>query len=221
MIKINSSSPRSYFVAAMLLPLVLTACGGSKTVVTQDDSAEYRTAQSLPPLRKPQSKSPVIEAPKQEATVDSFEAVEAPELAESASVTPEPAERVEKSSIPISLSASVVEVGQAAKLEIDGGFDQAWTFLSNNLRDSDLTVHNRNRAAGRFSVGCAEIDTVSSVKKTGRWSIFKRTKAVESEYCALQLVSNKGASMVSVLNRSGLEVVADDARTIFARLLNN
>ena len=56
--------------------MLLTACGGSKNVVTQDDSAEYRTAKTLPPLRKPSAvKSvskpvsvPTPQAPSQAAT---------------------------------------------------------------------------------------------------------------------------------------------------------
>ena len=36
---------------------LLSACGGGKIVSTQDNSAEYKTAKSLPPLKKP---TPVV-----------------------------------------------------------------------------------------------------------------------------------------------------------------
>ena len=96
-----------------------------------------------------------------------------------------------------------------------------WQYVSENLRDSDLTVHNRNKAAGRFSIGCAKILAESELSEKGGWSIFRSNKAEESHYCSLQMISTRGESMVTVLNRSGLEVASADAKSIFTRLLNN
>ena len=50
--------PRSNLFTSVALAislLTLAACGGRSTVVTQDDSADYRSARSLPPLKKPGS----------------------------------------------------------------------------------------------------------------------------------------------------------------------
>ena len=64
---------------------LLTACGGRKAVVTQDDSADYRSAVSLPPLKKSQvlqnqtasAQAPVIQpATTQQAPADQVSAAQ-------------------------------------------------------------------------------------------------------------------------------------------------
>ncbi|MFT6032075.1 MAG: hypothetical protein ACI854_000602, partial [Arenicella sp.] len=37
----------------LLMVLSVSACGGVKKVITADDSAEYKSARALPPLKKP------------------------------------------------------------------------------------------------------------------------------------------------------------------------
>ena len=127
---------------------------------------------------------------------------------------------IQKSATP---SARVVEdTNGAAELLIDAEFEPSWLYLVDNLSKSDITVHSRNKAAGRVLIGCSSIDSEEvEVAKKGRWSFFKRTKKEDLDHCALQLVGGKGSTTVSVLNRSGGVVAADAAKRIFTRLLNN
>jgi len=274
----------------LVCSFMVSACGGSKTVVTQDDSAEYRSAKTLPPLRKP-GRAPIAtttanietqrQAPAAEGSLSqgaegslsqgaegslsqgaegslsqgaegslsqgaegslsqgaegslsqgaegsleqvaegSLEQVAENNVIAAQVVDQVSAEPVQPSKSSV-ISASVLEADDTARLRIDASLDQAWSYLSSNLQKSDITVHNRNRAAGRFSIGCASIDDSDSNKKTsGGWSIFRR-KAESSEHCSLHVQENKSDTLVSVINRSGLEVVAADAKQIFSRLLNN
>jgi len=118
-------------------------------------------------------------------------------------------------------SANIIDDGSGqARLKIDAGFEQAWAYLSDNLKTSDLTVFSRNKAAGRFSIGCANIAAAPTVTKKGRWSFFNRDRQPRLEYCALQAVERRGATLVSVLNRSGEEVTAEYSRDVFTRLLS-
>lgn len=225
---------------------LLSACGAGKVVNTQDNSAEYKTAKSLPPLKKPTpvvvtQRAPVgvveqqaetavepvadvsaaVEAAQSEATLNDApevavenidDAVETIEVAQS--------EQAVVSAAAVS-SANIVDDGSGqARLKIDAGFEQAWVYLSDNLKKSDLTVFSRNKAAGRFSIGCANIAAAPTVTKNGRWSFFNRDRQPRLEYCALQAVERRGATLVSVLNRSGEEVTAEYSRDVFTRLLS-
>ena len=107
-------------------------------------------------------------------------------------------------------------------LQINRDIDGAWRYLRQSLSQSDITVHTRNKSAGRFAIGCAAVDADEnvSVTKSGGWSIFRRTPN-ETEHCSLQVVADKGASEVRVYDRSGQPVAAAQARSLFARLLNN
>ena len=222
----------------------LSGCGKSSDVVTQDDSAEYHNAISLPPLKKPSRDSsngnevarsvadkPVIIAPKVVAATvvpDANEPTKAPVIA-----TPEVApvaspvlakqasDSAKQNKAPVAIRSQVVD-GESgtAQLLINAGFAGAWNYLSGNLQRSDITVHNRNQSAGTIAIGCAEMDQAVTVASPGRWSIFKR-QPQKSEYCGLRLVAKSKSTLVQVLSRSGAEVLADDARSLFARLLNN
>ncbi len=224
---------------------LLSACGAGKIVNTQDNSAEYKTAKSLPPLKKPTpvvvtQRAPVEVVEQQTETVEPVAEVstaaeaaqsevalnEAPEevvenrgnAVETADVAQ--SEQAVASAAAVS-SANIVDDGSGqARLKIDSGFDQAWAYLSDNLKKSDITVFSRNKAAGRFSIGCASIAAAPTVTKKGRWSFFNRDRQPRLEYCALQAVERRGATLVSVLNRSGEEVTAEYSRDVFTRLLS-
>lgn len=226
---------------------LLSACGGGKIVNTQDNSAEYRTARSLPPLKKPTSvvvtqRAPVEVVEQQAAPVEPVAedsaGIEPPQIdvAQNEAPQTEPiaiddasqdeevsqsAQAVTSAPANFNASASVIEddSGQA-RLKIDTGFDQAWVYLSDSLKKSDLTVFSRNKAAGRFSIGCASIAAAPTVTKKGRWSFFNRDRQPRLEYCALQAVEKRGTTLVSVLNRSGEEVTAQYSRDVFKRLLS-
>ncbi len=234
-----------------ILMFGLTACGGGgKRIVTQDDSADYKSATSLPPLKKPSlvASSPVVAQGAIDAEVIQKPTVE-PEL--SAQNSSEPAQPVAepvpvaaeeqatefqsdevdvspeslpeaKPQIASSLSVQVVAGdSNSARLEIDADFDAAWSFVTNNLKSSDVTVFSRNKAAGRFSVGCGEMESAPTVEKKGGWSFFNKAKRKRSEYCALSVVERRGKTFVFVLNRDDTEVADEYSKPLFARILNN
>ncbi len=231
---------RSAFIFLVtLIALSLSACGGGKKIITSDDSADYKSARSLPPLKKPspvavsQSKtnaqaaadSGVVEEPSAEvagkpsagmAGRPSAGGAEKNDALASAATT-----NVAETSFE-QLSATVVDDGSGqAKLEVAAEFDRAWDYLSASLKQSDLTVFSRNKQAGRFSIGCADIEAAPTVVKSGRWSFFNRDKQQVLEYCALQAVEKRSITVVSVLNQSGEEVSGEYSKKLFSRILQN
>ncbi|MEM7358697.1 MAG: hypothetical protein AAF431_06360 [Pseudomonadota bacterium] len=273
----------------------LTACGGSRTVVTQDDSADYHSAVSLPPLKKPSKQAaaavdptppsveptpapppaaapvastpvepiqdaepPIEEIPIEEIPIEESPIPETSPQSDQAPVSerlvieeqPAPAEQpiqaepvqaesvqaeslqtepvqvaaVEpQPSMPVEevISARVIQPrDDVARLQIDSGFDAAWNYLSTNLKNSDITVHNRNRTAGRFAIGCGNLEESTTVTKRGGWSIFTR-KPKKQEHCSMQLLTSRSVTLVTLNNRSGVEIAADSAKEVFMRLLNN
>lgn len=206
---------RIAWIGGFVLLLCLSACGGKKTVVTEDDSADYHDARSLPPLKKPQASREEPTVATLEPSVSTSPAVDAPVPVAPVAAQPTP--------VPGStVSAQVVEQrnGQV-QLQVDAGRNEAWRFVRDQLSRSDITVHTRNQAAGLFQIGCAGIDDAEAVEVTrkGRWSIFNR-KQEESEYCALELSGNDSSALLTVLDRSGQPVAADVSRGVFSRLLN-
>lgn len=178
----------------LLLTIVLTlaACGGRGTVVTKDDSAEYQSAQALPPLKKPGYPTNVSVSDSANSSV--------PE------VSVEVVERKKDSLV----------------LQINADADTSWQVLSQLLRKSDLTVHVRNKDAQRVAIGCAGIDEQSdadSTKKRG-W-VFSRSRRDNNDdaHCSLQMSSKKSSSTVKVLKRDGEEVAPEMAQLLFTRLL--
>ncbi|MFT6408597.1 MAG: putative lipoprotein [Arenicella sp.] len=200
-----------------LMALSLSACSGGKKVITSDESADYKSARALPPLKK---SSRVI--------VDQKSAVDRPDI-DTNSVTeqadtPAPAAVIstEQTSVALGLSAAVVTTKAGrTRLEIAADFDRTWDYLNDSLQKSDLTVFSRNKEAGRFSIGCANIVAEPTVVKSGRWSFFNRGKQQDLEYCALEAVEKRGITVVSVLNQDGLEVSGEYSNTLFSRILNN
>ncbi len=233
-------------LTVMVVASLLAACGGNRIIQTSDESAEYKSARALPPLKKatdpveispaqptstaaetvastpdPQSSTPpvVVDIPSSVTTAqDAQTAVVQETVAEVEAPVTEPV----SSSLPSAkgLDTSVVTQGDRAKLVIDAEFDQAWTGLTEALINSELTVFSRNKTAGRVSIGCAEIgnDNGVDVKRAGGWSIFNRRKAKAAEYCALQAISKKDTTVVSVLDRSGAEVSSDLGQLILNRI---
>lgn len=213
--------------------LAVSACGGTKkTVVTKDDSADYQAARSLPALKKPARSSPAQSLPVDSIAPSGASATEvesmssqadvsvpaASELAQDVSAAPE--NEAEVSTGPV--TARVVNPQDSISwLQIDADFDAAWSYLSDNLKRSDVTVYSRNKSAGRFSIGCADIDSAPIVKKRGGWSFFTKKKTQQLEYCALQAIFTKGSTVVKVLNRAGQEVSSEYASQVFERILNN
>lgn len=197
----------------IFVALSLSACGGAKKIATKDDSADYKSAQALPPLKKP---SRAVAAAAVETNV---EAGAEPSIE---SAEPEEATTQDLAAANTTISASVVNGNSGqARLEVAADFDRAWDYLSSNLQKSDLTVFSRNKEAGSFSIGCANIAAAPTVTKSSRWSFFNRGKQQNFEYCALQLVEKRGTTIVSFLNRAGEEVSGEYSNEVFSRILNN
>lgn len=104
-----------------------------------------------------------------------------------------------------------------ARLVIKADFDQAWAYVANNLKTTDLTVFSRNKAAGRFDIGCANLSVATKAKKKS-WSFSKRDKLKQSEHCALEVIEKRGKSSVLVLNRLGEEVAGDLSKAILEKI---
>jgi len=193
-------------LALISMAVLVTACGTKRVIQTSDDSADYKSARSLPPLKKPSQVAV-------QTNTDQTAAAEVSVVAPATLIESESAE----------IDARVIEGSQgAAQLEISTGFDPAWRYLSASLQKSDVTVFSRTKSAGRFAVGCSGIaeDTVS-VQQKGRWSFFKRDKNQEFEYCSLKMVEKRGVTLVSVLDRNGSEVASENSAGLFERILNN
>lgn len=220
--------------------LTLTACGGNPKVVTTDDSADYKSARELPPLKKPsrilqtvtQAPPPVTPAPA------SSQPAPQPVPQTAATPTAQADDNIDVRSRDVAVrNAPVASVAtppaaainarvvnpedQIARLQMNASFDSAWAYVNDSLKRSDITVHSRNRAAGRIAIGCSDIDQAPAVVKRGGWSFFNRRPEEELEYCALQLVSSKQSTNLQVINRSGQEVSRASAENIFRRILNN
>lgn len=175
----------------------LFACGGDKVVETQDESAEYRSARALPPLIKDLE----------------------PATAESAAAAiPEP--YVPRQASDGSVTLSIISKGdKRLRLQVNAEFERAWTAISEKLKSSAITVHNRNRNAGRIAIGCGELSEPELAATSGGWSVFRKKPAKESEYCALQMLPGKRRTEVQVLNRNAQEVGKAAAQQVFDRLL--
>lgn len=214
-------------LAVYVAMLLLAACGGRSTVVTQDDSAEYRSAQSLPPLIKPNSGREDSSVIATNSASQGSGATSEPVI-NSRSPGAEETQQVSGQGQVTPFNPAVVERSNGeVVLALTASPEESWQTLRTLLNQSDITVHTRNQAAGRVAIGCAAIGLPNAVgeqdtvTRRGGWSIFNRSrKPEESEHCGLQMTSAKGVSAVSVLNRQGQVVSAELARALFARLMN-
>ncbi len=215
-------------VLVLITLISLSACQNNRVIETTDDSAEYRSAKALPPLKKPRAQvannpvsppaqtrpannppvKPTVQAPAQ------TKRVEAPVAAT------QPTQQIDPLS---TVSSSLRDAGEYSRLMINADFDLAWQYLTNQLTKSEVTVFSRNKAAGRIAIGCGDIgnSTVVDVKREGGWSIFNRRKTEASEYCSLQMVGKRGESSVSVLDRAGREVVSELGQAVLSRISGN
>lgn len=191
------------FILFVVIVSALTACGGSRTVVTQDDSADYSAAQTLPPLRKPSSSTSLAQA-------NTMNESENRDIADSSTLD----EYVPE------LNAEIVDAkGDTAKLQIIARKDEAWNYLLAQLKKSNITVHSRNPAAGVVQIGCANIDeTVKEVRKQTGWRVVRK-KDDQPIYCALKAEREKKLTRIAVLDRAGNEVTNEVAREVFARFM--
>ena len=109
-----------------------------------------------------------------------------------------------------------------ARLKVASDFEDSWEYLAAKLARSTVTVFARNKAARRFSIGCAAFDAPESDDSGGSgWAIFKRNRTVSDEYCALSVSESRGNTIVSALDRDGDEVGKNGATLVFKQLINN
>lgn len=173
---------------------VLTSCSRG-TVTSVDKSVDYQSAQSIPSL---------IKEPTPEAIALS--------QGIAASVKPE------------NVTASIVKdkKGQSSLL-VSAKLNDAWNYVDYALERADVTVYDRNKTAGVFSVGCGDvIEPFDPPKKRG-WNLLKRKKKIrETEYCVLKAESaRRKTTKVSLLNRKGDPMPENYATDLYQRILNN
>lgn len=209
----KTNSTLSTFLTMVAL-VSLSACNSGKKIITADDSASYKESVTLQPLKRPSA-----------AAVDGGNRQEIPTPNDVANVET-PLTDVNSSTENIDLTtdfiASEIISGDAgeSRLLVDAEFDQAWSYLNDNLQTSDLTVFSRNKVAGRFAIGCGNIAAAPSIVKKGGWSFLNRDRLESLEYCALELIEKRGKSYLSVLNRSGVEVMGEFSTPVFERILS-
>lgn len=210
--------------------LSLSACGGKKNISTEDSSADYKSAQALPPLKKPSRvvvagqsapSSPLVSEPDVSVVGTSPQELTTSTNGVSDNTAQDDSGQGSTSEADVLSSSVVAGKSGEMRLQVEAGFEETWDYLSASLQKSDITVFSRNKAAGRFSIGCANIAAAPTVSTSGRWSFFNRSKQQNLEYCALQALEKRGITVVSVLNRAGEEVSGEYSNDVFSRILNN
>lgn len=196
---------------------LLSACGTQSKIVTTDDSADYHSARSIPPLKK-------VNVDRNTTQTAPVNQPETPAVATVATNTPQPEAIVEPAPTAQPLNDQVafrvvqLESGQV-RMQLDANPNDAWAVIDKLLIPSDITVHSKNQVAGRFAIACEGIEEEAPVVKKGGWSFFNRKTAAQ-EYCSIKLIDVKGGTFASVFNKRGAEVSGTEADGIFTRLLN-
>ncbi len=190
--------------------LTLAACQSGRVIQTEDGSADYKSERLLPPLKKASTASASVQSSTDELG------------STAAQSQPVAAANQNEGSQPVFNGAQITGVSGKSRLVILSSIDDAWSPLMARLIESDITVFSRNKAAGKVSIGCTDIEADSAQRiKSGRWSILNRKKQKVAEYCALKVADRKGRTVVSVLDREGKEVPADKGRVVLNRILEN
>lgn len=193
----------SRLAVLLLLSAFVSACSGAKVIQTVDDSADYKSATSLPPLNKRlngtkvKTKAEVVATDKEEAKS-----------------TPQPTQKF--------ISSELITVDEnTTRLLVELPVDEALTYLADKLVASGVTVHHRNLQAGRISIGCGDIESSPSIKKKSRWVFSGRREIGRLDYCVLELNSDRRGTVVKVLDLNQEEVKKSAAEGIFQGILVN
>ena len=244
--KILEINKRLYQTAVLFVIMIALSACAAGTKKSVDNSADYRSAQSLPPLKKPDRESKVIVQDQGASPTILNESIsnrdqetqiaDQPAIGTAGNTIDEPiasqdatqkngvlrqSELVESASTD-SITATVVEARPGvSRLHVDAKFDSAWSYLSRQLQSSSMTVFTRNKDAGRVDIGCGQLDEQSQTSKSGGWSVFRRDRRKLSDYCALQIGERRGATIVTLLDRQGDEVVGEFSAKIFNQLNSN
>lgn len=188
----------SIVLVALLCLVVLASCSRGK-IETVDKSVDYQSARSIPPLKHPDHSN---EAPQE--LDQSLQTITLPETQNG-------------------VFAKIIQDKQGLPLLlIESEFDQAWEYLDDQLKRKNVTVYNRSKEAGIFSVGCGDIaDIPTFEKKSGGWTIFnRRKKTVVTEYCTLHVTAaRKKTTSAAVMNRYGQVVGGDYVNGLLERIV--
>jgi len=196
----------SILLMALLSVSLLVSCSRGP-VKTVDKSVEYESARSLPPLKHPDHSNDVAEQVEQAQptviTLENEPITETINLLESNIIQ-------DKQGLPLLL--------------IESEFEQAWNYIDTQMRNKNITVYNRNKEAGVFSIGCSDIPDVPAFEgKSGGWTIFsRRKKTTVTEYCALHVTpARKKTTSAAVMNRYGQVVGGDYVGNLFESIVDN
>jgi uncharacterized lipoprotein len=228
-------------VGLLVCSVFLAGCARDKAIVSEDNSIDYRSAVSLPPLIKtlPSTTSVDNAAASTSVAVSQAEDQSAPGASaqeeadttsryESANVVAEPL-AAELVSEPVSdqdevransIAASIINTrDNTSRLQVEAPLNTAWTFVLAQARVAGMSIFSRNVADSRMFIGCANIPKTSTSKKSGRWTFFNRDKKADAaQYCSLILRKDGARTQVSVLDTNGSEVDSEYAEPILARL---
>ena len=182
----------SILLISIVSVLLLSSCSRG-TVTTVDKSVEYKSAKSLPPLKKDR---------------EGFESEQKYQ------------NNSQQTSVRAEIFKDKNEV---SRLSVKSRFEDAWQYLDYQLNAANVTVYNRNESAGIFSVGCGDVADIPEFKKKGGFRILKRKKrTTETEYCILQVDSaRRKTTTVTFLNRYGKITGGSYVDDLFGRLSNN
>ena len=237
---------RLYQTAVLFVIMIALSACAAGTKKSVDNSADYRSAQSLPPLKKPDRESkvivqdqgasptilsenisssdlepPIADQPTNGAAGSTVEESIASQEAAQQNRALRQQELVESASTDL-ITATVVEARPGvSRLHVDAKFESAWSYLSQQLQSSSMTVFTRNKDAGRVDIGCSQLDEQLQTSKSGGWSVFRRDRRKLSDYCALKIGERRGATIVTLLDRQGDEVVGEFSAKIFNQLNSN
>lgn len=185
-------------VSCLFVMSLLFACGGKDGYVSVDKSADYKAAQSRPPLRKLDDPSVTPRAPSQVQT-------NIIENTQTSQIMP------------------IFEDGDDLRLTFNSGLPEAWRFLSKELIELGVTVYERNETARYFVIACADVGVAEISERTepvqeSRWVIFRKDVEKQSDNCSVRLTSEKDYVMAAVYNQYGQVVNTESTRQIFMSL---
>lgn len=206
-LRVRSSSlglfhPIALRVICIVLVAGLTACTSSKRMTRVDDSVEYKSARALPPLK--------------------YERNQAVSVAPSGNTASADNGVVSIGGGAVNVQAELIASTRGYKrLQLMSVGREAWNYTRQKAKESGLSIFSRDFASGRIYIGCGDIDSVAKPAKKSGWTVFKRDEqSAAADHCSLKLNEEGGKTVVRVLNKAGVEVVAEQAEPILLGLLH-
>jgi uncharacterized protein YcfL len=217
-------------VAILLCSLILVGCARDRAIVSEDNSVDYRSARSLPPLIKTIPASEMDTKTAQGSTIESAVNQNSTiNIASGAARSFETDENAlqtlaaeEQSKSVNAIYSQIINSGDnTVRLSVDAPMSTAWHYVVAQAKTAGISIFSRNVANSRMFIGCGDIPKTSAVKESSRWKFFGRDEKLNSaQYCSLKLRESAGKTLVSVLDTTGSEVDSEFAEPILGRLLN-